>query len=161
MPEPRPAAAIRPNVRDQLDRLERELAELRQILAQIISGAEQVFPWDTPGWAMKLNPFLAATGMPRRTLYYFKEKRNIRTIVLGDRSIYVITRSYLDLCREIDIEQNAAGLPQYIGANAPPRPRRHQTAGEIGSSAYVAATNDTGKPKDRPPESAADSGAEP
>jgi hypothetical protein len=140
MPERRPTAAIRPNVRDQLDHLEHEVVELRQILAELISRAGQVFPWDTPGWAMKLNPFLTATGMPRRTYYYFKKKGKIRTIVLGDRSIYVITRSYLDLCREIDIEQNAAGLPQYIGANAPPRPRRHPTTSEIGSSAYVAAT---------------------
>jgi hypothetical protein len=140
MPEPRPIAAIRPNIRDQLDHLERELAELRQILAEIISGAGRVFPWDTPGWAMKLNPFLTATGMPRRTFYYFKEKGKIRTIVLGDRSIYVITRSYLDLCREIDLEQNAAGLPQYIGTNAPPRPRRHPTTSEI--SARLASPRD-------------------
>ncbi|MGA8757920.1 MAG: hypothetical protein WB611_16580 [Stellaceae bacterium] len=134
MPETCPTATIRSNVRDQLDSLEREVTELRQILAEIISRAGQVFPWDTPGFAMKLNPFLAATGMPRRTFYYFREKKKVRTIVLGDRSIYVITRSYLDLCREIDFEQNAAGLPQYIGANAPPRPRRHLTTSDIGQS---------------------------
>jgi hypothetical protein len=77
-------------------------------------------PWFIPGWAMRLPQFLALTGMPRRTFYYQRKRKKLRSIVLGDRATYVLTDSYLELVRETDQEQNRPGAPQYVGANPPP-----------------------------------------
>jgi hypothetical protein len=141
MPEPRPAA-IRPNVRDHLDRLDRAVAqlhaenrELRHLLAESGPGAPAAEPSAelNPGWAMKLTLFLERTGIPRRTFYYLRERGKLRTIVVGDRSLYVLTDSYLDLVRQLDREQNAPGRPPHRGVNPPPRPRSRSDAGELGS----------------------------
>jgi hypothetical protein len=121
-------------------KLEKAIAELRaenkvpQQLARRAAGTSAVppqpwvlwtgegppQPWFIPGWAMRLPQFLALTGMPRRTFYYQRERRKLRSIVLGDRATYVLTDSYLELVRETDQEQNRPGAPQYVGANPPP-----------------------------------------
>jgi hypothetical protein len=119
-----------------------EHAELRRLIAEIAKrgvvgsvngGGER---WvslpefvELPlGWGMRLGVFLDRTGMPERTFYRLREQGKLRSVLLGDRAVYVLIDTYIALLREADQNQNIPDAPQHLAPNPPPPPRRSTTA---------------------------------
>ncbi|HEY1433477.1 MAG TPA: hypothetical protein VGF39_17875 [Stellaceae bacterium] len=113
-----------------------ESAELRRLIGEIAergavdfaSRAERRMSLPElvelpPGWGVRLGVFLDRTGMPERTFYRLREKGKLRSVLLGDRAVYVLIDTYIALLREADQNQNIPGAPQHLASNPPPRPQ--------------------------------------
>jgi hypothetical protein len=140
MAKVRPARKIRPYVRDYLDRLESEITqlrgenvELRRLITEIATQGAVEPPADDrrvslpalvqlpPGWGMRLGVFLERAGMPERTFYRLREQGKVRSVLLGDRAVYVLIDTYIALLCGADERQNVPGAPQHLAPNPPPR----------------------------------------
>ena len=162
MAKVRPAREIRPYVRDYLDRLESEIAqlrvenvELRRLITEIATRGAVERRADErrvslpdlvqlpPGWGMRLGVFLERTGMPERTFYRLRERGKLRSVLLGDRAVYVLIDTYIALLCEADERQNVPGAPQYLAPNPPPRRRE---AARVANLRHQAGASTTGPP---------------
>ena len=100
----------------RLDRFERALADLQRLVGQ--SGGDAFAGTPPPG--MPLNAFLNWSKLTRRQYYSLRDKGVLRSIVVGERSVYVVVATYLDYICELDRVQNAPDAPPRQPVNPPP-----------------------------------------
>jgi hypothetical protein len=112
---PTVAAQLR-RLEDRLDLVERILAEHQQLAAQ--SGAASFAQLPPP--AMPLNPFLGWAKLTRRQYYGLRDKGVLRSVIVGERSVYVVVQSYLDHISALDRAQNGPDAPPRPAVNPPP-----------------------------------------
>jgi hypothetical protein len=115
----------------RLDRLERALADLQRLVGQ---SAGEAFAGTPP--AMPLNAFLNWSKLTRRQYYNLRDKGVLRSIIVGERSVYVVLASYLDYIGELDRAQNGPDAPARQPVNPPPGRWGRQR--NLGSLAEVA-----------------------
>jgi hypothetical protein len=133
------AVAVRLNrIEARLDRLERALADLQKLVGQSGGGAIA----DMVPAGMPLNAFLNWSKLTRRQYYSLRDKGVLRSIIVGERSVYVVVATYLDYIRELDCAQNGPDAPPRQPVNPPPGrwgPKRNLgPGGEIASDSAPA-----------------------